>query len=299
MASGLASVDWIKGALIDPDDDVLADAGGILRWIGPPPEWLPEIRVLAEALPDGEPADALFELLTEIEGPGPSAPKSSDSESLYGGAYLPFTEPIWFINASFDRVSEATREWLDGLGGRTYKTLDEPLPTMLGRLEPWAMPSWKQLLVATSADEWTAVFSQGSDIGTSNVIGSRLNCLNFRSSHQRHITRNKEIVSYGDTSLWIKSGADYLRAVQASFQSRWDWDISGEPLPFENLESYTAKKISDRFPLNLLNDYCRALGVDRNNVDFYTSTGLLIEGDNSGWGASRQMTGAEWRIVNT
>ncbi|WP_139244531.1 hypothetical protein [Arthrobacter alpinus] len=283
VAGGPASVDWIKGALIGPDDDVLADAAGVLRWIGPPPEWLPELRTLAEALPDGEPADALFELLTEIEGPGPSDPKSSDSESLYGGAYLPFTEPIWFINASFDRVATATREWLDVLGNRTYTHLDEPLPTMFGRFETGASGWLRHLLVATAADQWTAVFSQDGDVGTATVVGHRLNCLHFRSSHDRHITSNKEIVSYGDTSLWIKSGKDALRSIQASYQSRWQWDVGGDPLPFENLESYTAKKIRERFPLSRLNDYCRALGVDRNNADFYTSEGLLIEEDTSAW----------------
>lgn len=286
VASGPASVDWIKGALTDADDDVLADAAGVLRWIGPPPEWLPELRILAEALPDGEPADSLFELLTEIEGPGPSDPKSSDSDSLYGGAYLPFTEPIWYVNASFDRVAAATREWLDGLGGRSYTNLNEPLSIMLGRFEPGAGVSPKHLLVATSDDQWTAVFSQDGDIGTAYVLGARLDCLHFRSSHHRHITSNKQIVSYGGTSLWIKSGANYLRSIQASYQSRWQWDISGEPLPFENLENYKAKIIRDRFPLSRLNEYCRALGVDRNSPDFYTSKGLLIEEDTSAWDTS-------------
>jgi hypothetical protein len=155
---------------------------------------------------------------------------------------------------------------------------------MLQHLEPWAMPSWKQLLASTSADEWTAVFTQGSDIRTANVVGARLDCLNIRTSHQPHIiTRDGKIVSYGSTALWIHSGPRHIRSIQASYQSRWLWTLFGDPQPFENLDSYTAKKISDRFTLESLNGYCRALGIERDDAGFYGSEGLLIEEDTSSW----------------
>lgn len=159
---------------------------------------------------------------------------------------LPSTDPIWFIKAPFERVVTETTEWLNGLGGRSFTRLREPLPSMLHHLEPWAMPSWKQLMVSTSANQWTALFTQGSDIGTANVVGARLDCLNIRTSHQPHINHDGKIVTYGSTTLWIHSGARHLRSIQESYQSRWLWTLFGDPQPFENLDKYTAKKIPDR-----------------------------------------------------
>ncbi|MET3721905.1 hypothetical protein [Arthrobacter sp. UYEF21] len=74
---------------------------------------------------------------------------------------------------------------------------------MLHHLEPWAMPSWKQLVVSTSAVEWTAVFTQGSDIGTAHVVGARLDCLNIRTSHHPHITRDRNVVSSGTVEITV------------------------------------------------------------------------------------------------
>ena len=212
---------------------------------------------------------------------------------------LPFTDPIWFIKAPFERVVTETTEWLNGLGGRSFTRLREPLPSMLHHLEPWAMPSWKQLVVSTSADQWTAVFSQGSDIGTANVVGARLDCLNIRTSHQPHITRDRKIVSYGSTALWIHSGARHVRSIQASYQSRWLWTLFGDPQPFENLDSYTAKKIPDRFTLESLNEYCHALGIERDNSGFYESEGLLIEEDTSSWTRKPSQVNSTERLRDT
>lgn len=138
-------------------------------------------------------------------------------------------------------------------------------------------------MVSTSADQWTAVFTQGSDIGTANVVGARLDCLTIRTSHQPHITRDRKIISYGSTALWIQSGARHVRSIQASYQSRWEWTLFGDPQPFENLDSYKAKKIPDRFTLESLNEYCRALGIERDDSGFYGSEGLLIVEDTSSW----------------
>lgn len=89
------------------------------------------------------------------------------------------------------------------------------------------------------------MFTQGSDIGTANVIGARLDCLNIRTSHQPHITHDRKIISYGSTALWIHSLARHIRSIQASNQSRWLWTLFGDPQPFENLNKYTSKKIPD------------------------------------------------------
>jgi hypothetical protein len=226
------------------------------------------------------------------------------SGGCVGGGGLcrhPFTEPIWFINAPFDAVVQETAAWLATLATRrSFTRVDAPLPVMLDSLEPWAPAGWKHLLVATTGD-WTAVFSQGDDIGTPNVVGDRLGSLNMRTHYRPRIVRDGQTLSHGDCALWINNGFSAVRNIQATFQSRWGWLLYGEPQPFEDLDAYTAKRIPDRFTLERLNDYCRAMGVQREQTNFYQPVGVLIEEDTSTWPNRplKQMPGSEWRAANT
>ena len=178
-------------------------------------------------------------------------------------------------------------------------TLHEPLSDMVDRLEPFAVPSWKQLIVGTTGD-WTAVFSQGSDIYTAQVIADRLGVASVRTHYSPHIVRGGERISYGDRAFWYSDGGGRRRTIQASFQSRWDWDLSGVPLRFEDRDAYDAKRIPDRLTLARLNDYCRALGIDRNDAAFYRPDGILVERDTSSWSRRRinTMSSARWRVTH-
>ncbi|MEX0725019.1 MAG: hypothetical protein WD065_02035 [Planctomycetaceae bacterium] len=51
---------------------------------------------------------------------------------------------------------------------------------------------------------------------------------------------------------------------------RWRFDQGYEPLPFENLEAYQAKRIRDRFTPEMLIDYLRQLGIEAYSPQFYT-----------------------------
>lgn len=76
-------------------------------------------------------------------------------------------------------------------------------------------------------------------------------------------------------------------------------DSLGDPQPFENLDSYTAKKIPDRFTLESLNEYCHAVGIERDNSGFYESVGLLIEEDTSSWTRKPSQVSGTERLHHT
>lgn len=300
VARGSEALGWVGDQFASDDPDRISDAGGVLRWIGAPADWEPWLHTLADALPDGEPADAIAAVIDQLAGPQPAEPMPASDQLLLGGTHQPFTEPIWFINASFERVVDAAVSWLDARDHEYgFKRLHAPLPVMLDRLEPWSMPSWKQLLVATTGN-WTALFSQGSDVGTANVIGGRLNCLSLRTSYQPRIVRDGKTISHGDCALWINNGSEHLRSIQANFESRWTWQTHGDPQPFEDLDAYTARRIPDRFTLDRLNQYCRALGIDRDNAGFYRPAGMLIEHDLRTWARppTNRMSSAAWRATH-
>lgn len=298
-ACGSASLDWARGCLDSGDPVQIADAGGVLRFIGVPPEWLPWIRSIALALPDGEAADVLFELIDAAEGPLPEEDKTNPSEYLLGGAWLPFTEPIWFLRASLEQTAVELEKWMRQLGRRNLYTLHEPLTRMLDRLEPFSIPGWKDLVVGTSGD-WTAVFSQGGDTHIADVIGRRLGVPSLRTHYSPQIVRDGKRIGYGDRAFWYEDGVGNHRTIQASFQSRWEWHLYGAALDFEDHEAYNAKQIPDRFTLERLNEYCRALGINRNDPDFYRTDGILVQEDISNWAhqPTNKMTSARWRVTH-
>jgi hypothetical protein len=45
--------------------------------------------------------------------------------------------------------------------------------------------------------------------------------------------------------------------------------VEGDPLPFEKPEYYQARRVRDRFTDAMLEEYCRALGIDLFNENFY------------------------------
>ena len=297
VARGVGSLAWVEHELASQDDERIEDAAGVLRWIGVPAALVPELRVLVESLPDGQAADAVAAALQSAVGPEPSAAPVPVSEELFDGSLAAFTGTVWFVDAPFDAVVDEATAWVAELGGRTSTRLDGILPTMLEALEPWAMPSWKQILVQTRSN-WTAIFSQGSDIGTHDVVGRRLRCRSLRTSYSPHTVRDGSVVSFGDCAFWLRNPDDSTRSIQTSFQSRWRWDLYGEPLEFEDQSAYEAKRIPERFTLARMNSYCRALGIRRNEPDFYLPRGCLIEKDTSGWQPPRTLSSREWHARN-
>lgn len=298
VARGVEAVQWCVVGLESGETDWADDAAGVLRWVGVPEMIRPDLRRLLERLPEGEAADFLIELFPEVETLAVEDPAASLLEplQLFEGRMLPFTEPIWFVELPLQQVVGEYQAWMRGLGrGRSYSDLREPLPVMLQRLEPFSMPSWRFLLVSTTS-QWTAVFSQGADItSTPMMVSQPSQARNLMTHYSRHVVRDKRVAQYGNRSFELSRGTKGLRTVQASQQGRWEWHASGSLLPFETADRYNAKRIPDRFTLEDLNHYCAALGIRRNEPDFYLPHGCLVSNDDYDFTKGRRMSSQEWR----
>lgn len=295
IARGRDSLGWVRAGLASGQADWVQDAAGVLGWIGARQADVMALRPLLKSLPDGEAADVVAMVIDAVTGPEPGVEPPPSSQLLLNGAYDRFTQTIRFLEAPFDTVVEEAIAWLSGLGGRSFTPLRGTLPELLDELEPWAMPSWKAMIVRTDSD-WTAVFDQTGEQGNyiHEVVGERLGVSRLDTSYSPHVVRNRQIINYGGCAFWYTAGDGAHRSLQASYQSRWDWDASGEPLPFEDQTLYTFKRIVDRLTLDTLNTYCRALGIRRNDPAYYRDEALLVEQDHSTWQPSRTLTAEEW-----
>lgn len=66
------------------------------------------------------------------------------------------------------------------------------------------------------------------------------------------------------------------RSVVAHKESRWEFSEYGEPLPFEEVGQYQAKKIKDRLTFEMVERYCGHLGIELFDPDFYTGAAYII-----------------------
>lgn len=52
-----------------------------------------------------------------------------------------------------------------------------------------------------------------------------------------------------------------IRSIAAHYEGRWEWHESGDRLPFEEVQAYSARRVRDRFTPQMLQRYLDALGV--------------------------------------
>ncbi len=67
-----------------------------------------------------------------------------------------------------------------------------------------------------------------------------------------------------------------MRVVMAHKESKWEFHAHGDPLPFEELGQYEARRIKDRLTPEMIERYCAALGIQLFDPDFYAGYGSVI-----------------------
>jgi hypothetical protein len=71
---------------------------------------------------------------------------------------------------------------------------------------------------------------------------------------------------------------NYVRAISLVAEgNHWRFDTSGETQPYEEIELYQRPRKRDRFSSEILERYCRALGIDVFEPAYYGPETMLIE----------------------
>src|SRR5580704_2075416 len=164
------------------------------------------------------------------------------------------------------------------------QTVSGPLSRALDALLPLSLPATKRLFVPT-ASGWTAYFDN-------STLGSDPDAALFMLPQRDRLgCRGLDVTAVPDTlgtkppreakgrfgaCSFILHGPDVVgdtnivRGVEVvNDGGRWTFDVEGAPLPFEEPEAYKVKRVRDRFPFELLDRYCRALGLRPFDEDFY------------------------------
>jgi hypothetical protein len=194
--------------------------------------------------------------------------------TLLSERYAPITSTIGFLRVgTSDAVAELGR-WHDELGDTT-----EPLrevgefPDALLSLQPLVLPFVRRELLVPTAGPWTAYFNcaaNGTDAASAiAVLAQRLEC--------EGLVVTCQLGAVAFTVADPKVVHPPRRAVVAMEDGgRWIFETSGEPLPFEELDRYRARRVRDRFTSDMLERYCQALDVDVFNGEFYRGPAVLV-----------------------
>lgn len=209
--------------------------------------------------------------------------------TLAGDRWAPVTSRIGFLRAPLDEVAAHLQEWRRAIHGNAARhDLTGGLAANIHHLEPLtAGVRPRELLIATSSRDWTAVFDcgvQGGDQATTVGYLARTmptNGIVVLSIPNRQATTDLPD-RYGARQLEIFAPIatdfiNYTRTISVVRNgTRWRFDANGMVQDFEDTTAYQRRKITDRFTPEMLHDYAAALDLHPWDLDFYPGPSILI-----------------------
>jgi hypothetical protein len=209
---------------------------------------------------------------------------------LYNDDFAPMTSTIGFLATTIERAVQTFEDWTSGLlktqrGASLCSTpVEGALSAALPRLLPLVTPGRTRSLLVPTQGEWVAYLDNsilGSDASPivshmSLLIGCRsvrMTAIDAERESQRKQGRRDSAVIFeifeGHNTEWLNQ----LRSVSMLKDGRWSFEIAGTPQPFEEPENYKKQRVQDRFTIEMLDRYLRALGIRAFDEQFYLPNG--------------------------
>lgn len=206
--------------------------------------------------------------------------------SLLNNDFAPVTFRFGFIETPFPTLCDAFARWNKTLDDKfglttTFTHMAGPLASAFSTLEPLTTPQDRYLLVQTRSN-WTAIFANGlrvNDVCSAvSYLPSILKCRGLEVGHApdlSHTHRKDAIRKWGHTlfSLYGSEQTDWLNRIRRisvwNDVEGWQFSAEGEVQTFEEPNEYEKPKIRERFSAEMLERYCRALGIELNDAEFY------------------------------
>ena len=214
-------------------------------------------------------------------------------KTLLNDKFVPLTYQVGFLETTLENTLEVFLKWQAEIGAEfkrqpRHESLAVSLQQALPALEPLTTPPTKVLLMETRS-QWTAFFNNGlrtsdpeSPVGhLCRIIPCRgvvVHCCPDRSqTGNRDPLRIYGIVSFRLFASHKTSWLNQERAVLAMNDGgSWLFSADGMQQPFEEPECYKAPRIADRFTDEMLDRYCKALGIRLFDETFYGMRAAVI-----------------------
>ncbi len=195
-------------------------------------------------------------------------------EPFLGSRFAPVTSAIGYLEVDLDDAVAALAEWrrelFDEVSVADVPTL---FPDCLYALEPLVGGARPRELLVQATGGWTAYFDcllQGTDaVSAVGYLAGKLSCRGLAIRAARP-TRSFAARGHEFSALQFELFGDertdflnYVRTISLTHDgTRWRFDLWGEAQPFEESEKYRSRRLADRFTGEMLERYCRALGIE-------------------------------------
>lgn len=201
----------------------------------------------------------------------------------------PITSSIGFLEVPLDHAARGLEQWLRSLYSEVrVDRVPEGFPEVLRRLEPLTGGSVPRELLL-SAGDWTAYFDcslRGTDAAPPmSFLARELGCRGVAVMSKPHTVGLPGIREghYGAVQFQLfgpvqTDWLNYVRTISVTYDgSRWEFETSGTPQEFEDLDAYRARRVRERFTSEMLERYCKALGIHVFDPDFYGPDSVFFE----------------------
>ncbi len=202
--------------------------------------------------------------------------------------WAPVTSTMGFLELGAEQAARAFATWQAGLmapRGITVGVLpvSGTLEQVLSSLLPLTSGETQRHLFIPTRGAWTAYVENGwtgTDAASPmRSMARRLSIRCLRVVAVPHTLRGDQ-GRYGSVMLGVygperpgKISSTVRALAAANDGGRWVFEQSGEPFPFEQVEKYQARRVRDRFTLEMLKDYLRHQGQAPFEEDFYLPPG--------------------------
>ena len=206
---------------------------------------------------------------------------------IFENRLAPITFSIGFLKYSLPDLALAYEQWFKRIGqSLSRSSVEGDLEAMLLQLPPLTTPPKRVLFIETNSPEWTAYFDNGTQGGDpAGPVGHLALTLRTQGVIITAIPdtiRGKEPGTYGATkfSMYGPEKTSWLNIERAvgfyNDGGPWKFILQGTQQDFEEPEHYTARRIRDRLPLDLLEKYCAAIGLHPFESAFYGNRGVMF-----------------------
>ena len=207
---------------------------------------------------------------------------------LLDNKLAPLTFSWGFLEAPVEAVNNSYLSWQKKiLHSVKVEAINLSLADALRGLEPLDTGSQRVLFLSTKGN-WTACFDNGAKGGNASTfvgeLAERLKCRGVTcGAVPNTLTKSDrgKLGTWGAVKFTLfapepRQRLNIDRSVSVINDVRgWKFDTLGTVQPFEQVDRYAAKRIAERFTPEMLEEYCRALGIELFDENFYGGPGVL------------------------